>query len=294
MEEQLVSQLFGRPGIDLVVIPHLYDLKPQAGGGPDDSTSSCEVAALRAIPGDIVVCSWLYPRAAYWILHRLGIGGQPGSILLATADETNEEAASWPEADSTDDENTRVLNRAELPPRTIYNLDLRAYDSPEPYIEEVARIASEQWPQSTERQPSAIPQSAFRKPQSSNRRWYPVIDFGRCTNCLECIDFCLFGVYGLDEQETILVEQPDLCRTGCPACSRVCPEQAIMFPQHKTPSIAGSLLADDGTQPGGSSDVHDTGDSTAAPPKKPDLPRVPGCCENKLDQLIDAIDRFDL
>ena len=72
------------------------------------------------------------------------------------------------------------------------------------------------------------------------RRWYPVIDFSRCTNCMECIDFCLFGVYGVDRTETILVEQPDNCRKGCPACSRVCPENAIIFPQHKTPAIAGS------------------------------------------------------
>jgi ferredoxin len=74
----------------------------------------------------------------------------------------------------------------------------------------------------------------------ATRRWYPVIDFSRCTNCMECIDFCLFGVYGVDPLETILVEQPDNCRKGCPACSRVCPENAIMFPQHKTPAIAGS------------------------------------------------------
>ena len=57
---------------------------------------------------------------------------------------------------------------------------------------------------------------------------------------MECIDFCLFGVYGVDKVETILVEQPDNCRKGCPACSRVCPENAIIFPQHKTPAIAGS------------------------------------------------------
>jgi NAD-dependent dihydropyrimidine dehydrogenase PreA subunit len=72
------------------------------------------------------------------------------------------------------------------------------------------------------------------------RRWYPVIDYSRCTNCMECIDFCLFGVYGVDRAQTILVEQPDNCRKGCPACSRVCPANAIMFPQHKTPAIAGS------------------------------------------------------
>lgn len=72
------------------------------------------------------------------------------------------------------------------------------------------------------------------------RRWYPVIDFSRCTNCMECIDFCLFGVYGVDGAQTILVEQPDNCRKGCPACSRVCPANAIIFPQHKTPAIAGA------------------------------------------------------
>ena len=73
-----------------------------------------------------------------------------------------------------------------------------------------------------------------------SRRWYPVIDFSRCTNCMECIDFCLFGVYGVDTLETIVVEQADNCRKGCPACSRVCPQNAIIFPQHKTPAIAGA------------------------------------------------------
>jgi NAD-dependent dihydropyrimidine dehydrogenase PreA subunit len=76
--------------------------------------------------------------------------------------------------------------------------------------------------------------------ESAARRWYPVIDYSRCTNCMECIDFCLFGVYGLDYNDTILVEQQDNCKKGCPACSRVCPENAIIFPGHKTPAIAGA------------------------------------------------------
>src|SRR5207237_299099 len=33
------------------------------------------------------------------------------------------------------------------------------------------------------------------------------------------------------------------CKKGCPACSRVCPEHAIMFPDHKTPAIAGAPVA---------------------------------------------------
>jgi NAD-dependent dihydropyrimidine dehydrogenase PreA subunit len=92
---------------------------------------------------------------------------------------------------------------------------------------------------------ASAPHSALRVPHSddeSSRRWYPVIDYSRCTNCMECIDFCLFGVYGVDKVETILVEQPDNCRKGCPACSRVCPENAIIFPQHKTPTIAGAAV----------------------------------------------------
>jgi len=76
--------------------------------------------------------------------------------------------------------------------------------------------------------------------EPTKRRWYPVIDYSRCTNCLECLDFCLFGVYGVDKVDQILVEAQDNCKKGCPACSRVCPENAIIFPQHKTPAIAGA------------------------------------------------------
>jgi hypothetical protein len=90
---------------------------------------------------------------------------------------------------------------------------------------------------------TAGPSEAKRIEEDPGRRWYPVIDYSRCTNCMECIDFCLFGVYGIDKVETILVEQPDNCRKGCPACSRVCPENAIIFPQHKTPAIAGAMDA---------------------------------------------------
>src|SRR5207302_1533367 len=74
------------------------------------------------------------------------------------------------------------------------------------------------------------------------RRWYPVIDYSRCTNCLVCLDFCLFGVYGVDKLDRILVENQDSCKRGCPACSRVCPEQAIIFPDYKTPAIAGAAV----------------------------------------------------
>src|SRR5205823_12883173 len=71
-------------------------------------------------------------------------------------------------------------------------------------------------------------------------RWYPVIDYDTCTNCMECLDFCLFGVYGVDHTATLRVTQQDQCRQDCPACSRVCPVGAIVFPKYQTnQSIAG-------------------------------------------------------
>ena len=61
--------------------------------------------------------------------------------------------------------------------------------------------------------------------------WFPVIDYDRCTNCMQCLTFCLFDVYGSDKQEQIQVQKEDNCKTDCPACSRVCPESGDPFPQ---------------------------------------------------------------
>jgi Pyruvate/2-oxoacid:ferredoxin oxidoreductase delta subunit len=72
--------------------------------------------------------------------------------------------------------------------------------------------------------------------------WFPVIDFDRCTNCMQCLSFCLFGVYGASSEGGIQVQQPDNCKTNCPACSRVCPEAAIMFPKYKSGPINGDLV----------------------------------------------------
>ncbi len=32
---------------------------------------------------------------------------------------------------------------------------------------------------------------------SAWKPWFPVIDYDRCTNCMQCLSFCLFGVYGV-------------------------------------------------------------------------------------------------
>ena len=73
--------------------------------------------------------------------------------------------------------------------------------------------------------------------------WFPVIDYDNCTNCMQCLSFCLFDVYGVDDDKQIEVQNNDNCKTNCPACSRVCPEAAIMFPKYKSGPINGDTVS---------------------------------------------------
>ncbi len=61
--------------------------------------------------------------------------------------------------------------------------------------------------------------------------WFPVIDYDRCTNCRQCLEFCLFGVYESGVAGEIEVRRPTQCKNNCPACARMCPAMAIMFPK---------------------------------------------------------------
>jgi Pyruvate/2-oxoacid:ferredoxin oxidoreductase delta subunit len=70
--------------------------------------------------------------------------------------------------------------------------------------------------------------------------WFPVIDYSRCTNCMQCLTFCLFDVYGVSKEQKIQVQHASNCKTDCPACSRVCPEVAILFPKYKAGPINGA------------------------------------------------------
>jgi Pyruvate/2-oxoacid:ferredoxin oxidoreductase delta subunit len=75
--------------------------------------------------------------------------------------------------------------------------------------------------------------------------WFPVIDYDRCTNCMQCLSFCLFGVYDVDGEHRITVQNQDKCKTNCPACSRVCPEVAIMFPKYHAGPANGDEVRDE-------------------------------------------------
>jgi len=234
MEEDIAAGLLKRRDVDVTVVASLYDLKPN---GPVFS-------ALRRIEGDMIVLSWLYPRAAHWTLDQHGIAGRVGETKIAGQDDKDNKPV---QPDGETEDRQRVIDDREIPDRKIYCLDLRLHTSSQPYLDEIGRIVAETNDPATGGPAAATEgREANRIEEDAARRWYPVIDYGRCTNCMECVDFCLFGVYGLDDVDNLLVEQPDNCRKGCPACSRVCPENAIMFPLHKTPAIAGALA-----EPGG-------------------------------------------
>jgi Pyruvate/2-oxoacid:ferredoxin oxidoreductase delta subunit len=248
LEESIAAALIMEPGLDVSIIPNLYDL------GPDHTGRMF----LEGVSGDVAVLSWHFSRAAFWLLDRINIKGHQGEVLLKlpSAEEEDEEGEEPPPAKG-------IGPSGKIPDRHIYCIDLRDFNQAEPYLKEIRRIAAE-CQQRQEKKEAALAVSkptfvelglpsanghatpamaAFAPEQlleQPGRRWYPVIDYSRCTNCLECLDFCLFGVYDVNNFDQITVQNQDNCKKGCPACSRVCPEQAIMFPEYKSAAIAGA------------------------------------------------------
>jgi NAD-dependent dihydropyrimidine dehydrogenase PreA subunit len=164
-----------------------------------------QIAYLRGIKGDLVFMGWHFPRALKWTLARHDI-------------EVNGEH------------------------RNLHLLDVREMAARE-VIERVVGWIGDRPTTPAARAGMAADGGAVVSAHEEGEvesRWYPVVDHERCTNCMECLDFCLFGVYGVDHEEQLRVVQPDECRADCPACSRVCPAGAIIFPAYRTnPSIAG-------------------------------------------------------
>ena len=93
-------------------------------------------------------------------------------------------------------------------------------------------------------QPPVSLETASANTAQTWKPWFPVIDFDRCTNCMQCLSFCLFDVYSVDDDQQIEVRNQDNCKTNCPACSRVCPEVAIMFPKYSGGPINGDLVSE--------------------------------------------------
>lgn len=78
--------------------------------------------------------------------------------------------------------------------------------------------------------------------------WFPVIDYDRCENCEQCLNFCLFGVYEFSEQGRVEVRNPANCKTNCPACARACPHSAIIFPKYSDSPFNGDEVSQETSQ----------------------------------------------
>jgi NAD-dependent dihydropyrimidine dehydrogenase PreA subunit len=285
LTRELEQALVGWSAVAVTILPHLYDLAPDGPG----------IGGLRAIAGDMIVLSRLYPRAAYWVLDAHRIQGCMGRTSFLADEELETPAAVATETDT------------DAADRNIWCIDLRDHDQAKPVLQEIRRIVEQATGKPLEdvdRRGDTAGDGATRIEEAAEQRWYPVVDRSRCTNCLECLNFCLFGVFTVDDLERLLVSQPDACRDGCPACSRVCPSAAIMFPHYDNPAIAGA--SNGSPESIGVEFVQLLGDTNlmdrAAAERKQafskkaqtDPPKDKSKETDELDRLVDELDQMDL
>src|SRR5262245_26159857 len=107
LEESIAAALILEPGLDVSIVPYLYDLDADHTGR----------LFLESVQGDLVVLAWMYPRAAFWLLDRDGIRGNYGENQIEVREEDEEEEG--------EKEARGGIGSVEVPPRWIYCLDLR-------------------------------------------------------------------------------------------------------------------------------------------------------------------------
>jgi len=63
-----------------------------------------------------------------------------------------------------------------------------------------------------------------------SQNWYPIIDYDKCTGCLECVKFCPHDVF-IENDGRPRVARPENCVDFCRGCQKgVCDFDAISFP----------------------------------------------------------------
>jgi NAD-dependent dihydropyrimidine dehydrogenase PreA subunit len=60
-------------------------------------------------------------------------------------------------------------------------------------------------------------------------KWFPTIDYDKCTGCMACLEKCSHNVYS-EENGKPKVKNPNNCVVGCTGCDEVCPQKAISHP----------------------------------------------------------------
>lgn len=206
------------------------------------------VAAVQEIAGPICLVSQYLPRAAYWMLAWRGVKGR---------------RADWPD--------TRTTGRR-IHPVCIAGCD---------HAQAVQRVLAVTGADNRR----GNVRSVIDRPA---QRWYPVIDYDRCTGCLACAEFCLFGVYEASADRQVTVARPEQCKSGCPACSWTCPAGAIMFPRY---SGGGAVAGDDAGKP-----ERLQGDALRQAARKSigqwsSAKRSPAD-NQKIDQAVDELEKF--
>jgi NAD-dependent dihydropyrimidine dehydrogenase PreA subunit len=76
--------------------------------------------------------------------------------------------------------------------------------------------------------------------------WFPTIDADKCIGCGECLTICKNGVLAFDgSSQKTRVMNPYNCVVECRTCARLCPAEAISFPDANEFSdfIKGKLAA---------------------------------------------------
>lgn len=213
----LFDFLARREDVEVIGVPHLVDI----------AADGAVMQKLREIDGQMLVVGQMQARAIHWLLEKNGLQGPFVEV------QQDGPGQSGPGQDGpVQGKAVWCLGIVGLEAHTAVEACGDCLDG----ICERVEIVAE----------SGRKSEMVRIDESTSTRWYPVVDFERCTNCLECLNFCLFGVFGLDESESLAIDQPDACRPGCPACSRICPEGAIMFPDHHDPAISGDPQASSG------------------------------------------------
>jgi len=67
--------------------------------------------------------------------------------------------------------------------------------------------------------------------ERSMYEWFPIMDYEACTGCGLCLLTCGNGVFRWSSSGNVpVVADPGSCVLGCTTCGKLCPEDAIKFP----------------------------------------------------------------